>query len=88
MGDHRPKITAHFEMHGHVADYDFGWCNWSDNGDGIDQRIVDWFRTQAEIAMSIYHQQLWEDQAEQRKIETEQHERAELARLSAKYQTS
>jgi hypothetical protein len=54
MGDHRPKITCHFEMHGHVADFDFGQCNWSDNGDGIDQRIVDWFATQSFIAMNRF----------------------------------
>jgi len=51
MGDHRPKITCHFEMHGHKADYDFGHCNWCDNGNGIDARIVYWFRAQSEIAM-------------------------------------
>lgn len=85
MGDHRPVITAHFEMHGHVADYDYGWCNWSDNGDGIDQRIVDWFRKQVEIAMDKFHEANYEAEEKQRKIDTEKREREELARLKAKY---
>lgn len=85
MGDHRPKITCYFEMHGHKADFDFGWCNWSPNSDGIDQRIVDWFREQAAIAISKWSNEIWEQQAERRRIETEEKEREELARLKAKY---
>jgi hypothetical protein len=87
MGDHRPKITADFEMHGHKAHYDYGWCNWSDNGDGIDQRIVDWFREQVEIAMNKYHERVHESQREQRQRDDEQRDRAEFARLKAKFDT-
>ena len=86
MGDHRPKITADFEMHGHKAHYDFGWCNWSDNGSGIDQRIVDWFSEQAEIAMMRFdaeNQKYFESQNAKRK---EEEERRELSRLKEKYE--
>ncbi len=55
MGDHRPTITAHFEMHGHSADFDFGWCNWSPNEDGVDQRVVDnvneWLEQQRNLGL-------------------------------------
>lgn len=85
MGDHRPTITAHFEMHGHVADYDFGYCNWSPNHDGVDQRIVDWFAEQGEIAMARWHQEVEDYHAERDKVENEKREREELARLQAKY---
>jgi hypothetical protein len=87
MGDHRPKITCHFEMHGHVADYDFGWCNWSPNSDGIDQRIADWFREQSEIAISKWRAGIEEDERERNKAAQEAAERAELARLKAKYES-
>lgn len=86
MGDHRPKITCHFEMHGHVADYDFGWCNWSDNGNGIDQRIVDWFREQSEIAIGMWRDRIDADEAIRNKAAIERGERTELARLKAKYE--
>ena len=85
MGDHRPKITADFEMHGHKAHYDFGWCNWSDNGDGIDQRIVDWFREQSAIAIGIWRDDCDKYFAEKNKEEIKKAELAELARLKAKY---
>lgn len=85
MGDHRPKITADFEMHGHKAHFDFGWCNWSDNGDGIDQRIVDWFRDQASIAMEIWRDDCDKYFADKNKEANEKSERAELARLKDKY---
>lgn len=86
MGDHRPTITADFEMQGHKAHFDFGWCNWSDNGDGIDQRIVDWFREQVEIAMGRYHAAMQRAMAAQRAEVIEQAEREQLAILKAKYE--
>jgi hypothetical protein len=86
VGDHRPKITAHFEMHGHSADFDFGWCNWSDNGQGIDQRIVDWFAEQSTIAMARWRNEVDVYYSEQKKIETERLERKELTRLKTKYE--
>lgn len=85
MGDHRPKITCDFEMHGHKAHFDFGHCNWSDNGDGMDNRIVDWFREQSSIAISIWQQAIWEDQQEEREKKTKEDEIKQLAILKAKY---
>lgn len=86
MGAHRPIITCHFEMHGHVADFAFGWCNWSDNGDGIDQRIVDWFREQSGIAIAKWRAEIDECYRERRArlIKTEKLET--LKRLKAKYE--
>lgn len=86
MGDHRPKITAHFEMHGHVADFDFGWCNWSPNAQGVDQRVIDWFAEQARVAMGKWQQKVDEAMADQRRAETEKLERIQLAALKAKYE--
>ena len=86
MGDHRPTITCHFEMHGHIADFNFGWCNWSDNGDGIDQRIVDWFRDQSEIAMDRWRDAIDEAETEARETKTREDDLATLARLKAKYE--
>ena len=85
MGDHRPIITAHFEMHGHKADFDFGWCNWSDNGDGVDQRIVDWFRQQSHAAIARYSENNEKYLRKKREEEITEKELKELARLKAKY---
>lgn len=86
MGNHRPKITADFEMHGHKAHFDFGWCNWSPNGDGVDQRVIDWFREQAEIAMNRWRADVEAYHAERDKEEIEKSERDHLAKLKAKYE--
>jgi hypothetical protein len=75
-------------MHGHIADYDYGWCNWSDNGDGIDQRIVDWFRAQVEIAMDLYNERIYEADRVNREAEGEKRDRAEFQRLKAKYEST
>ncbi len=83
MGDHRPKITADFEMHGHKAHFDFGWCNWSP--DSSPERIADWFRDQADIAIGIWRDQIEETHAEQARAATEKAEREQLAKLKAKY---
>ena len=86
MGDHRPTITCHFEMHGHKADFDFGWCHWSDNGYGIDQMIVDWFRDQSGIAMARWRDAIDEAETEARETKTREDDLATLARLKAKYE--
>ena len=88
MGDHRPTITCHFEMHGHVADYDFGCCNWSDNGDGIDQRIVDWFAEQSAIAIGKWRREVDAYHRERDKDKIREQEIAELNRLKEKYEVS
>lgn len=86
MGDHRPTITCHFEMHGHKADFDFGNCNWSDNGDGIDNRIIDWFREQAASAIGIWQDGIYEDQRKAREKKEREEELATLKKLKAKYE--
>lgn len=87
MGDHRPTITADFEMHGHKAHFDFGYCNWSPNSDGVDQRVVDWFALQADIAISRWRDGVEADSRKNAKEASERREREELARLKSKYET-
>ena len=84
MGDHRPKITVDFEMHGHKAHYDFGWRNWG--WDSSADEIADWLRDQAEKARAIWQADINESFREQREREQEEQERAELARLKSKYE--
>jgi hypothetical protein len=86
MGDHRPKIPADFEMHGHKAHFDFGWCNWSPDNDGVDRRVVDWFREQAAIAIAKWAEEVAADKFERNRREFEDRERAELVRLKGKYE--
>lgn len=84
MGDHRPEIKITFEMHGHKATYDYGWRNWSP--DSHPEEIAEWVREQAQIAIGNWRAKIDEADSEKRKAEKEQAERAELARLKAKYE--
>jgi len=86
MGDHRPEIKIQFEMHGHKANFNFGYCNWSDNGDGIDQRIVDWFEEQSRIAIGVWREGIYEAEKEQRDKDKAARELEELKRLKDKYE--
>jgi hypothetical protein len=86
MGDHRASVKIEFEMHGHSAKCDL-WVNWFDNGCGIDQRIVDWFGEQSGIAIEKYRDELEAFYASREKATTEEAEKAELARLKAKYES-
>lgn len=85
MGDHRCGIKIEFDAHGKVYKTDMN-INYFDNGDGIDQRVVDWFSECWGDAFSRYNGQIYEAMKEQRKREEEHYERAQLERLKAKYE--
>lgn len=43
MGDFRAEIKIKMELMGKKYEHVWDQINYSDNGDGIDQRVVDWF---------------------------------------------
>lgn len=85
MSDHRADIKITFNFHGVDYKYD-GWINWSPNDDGIDQRIVDFFREAAEKGYARFDAQVAEYQHEYRERHERESELAELQRLKAKYE--
>ena len=85
MGDHRTEIKIEFTAHGKT--YRQEWSiNYFDNGDGIDQRIVDWFRACWEDAYARYNKAVQRHYAKEDVARLEREERAELARLIEKYE--
>lgn len=87
MGDHRFSFKAEFEMHGVKDTINLGWCNWSGGHDDIDRRITEWIERVRDQAMAKFDREMEEAQFERTKTEREEAERAELARLKAKYET-
>jgi hypothetical protein len=85
MGDHRFSFKATFEMHGIKDEINLDWLNWGGFDTGIDHRITDWIESVRDRAMAKYEEGVAAFWAEQNKAETEKAERAELARLKAKY---
>ena len=84
MGDHRADIKIEFSIHGKTYKQSW-WINWIDDGDGVDYRIIDWFRECWQDALARYNCRIAEFNREAREKETESCERAELERLQAKY---
>lgn len=91
MGDHRALIKIEFEFHGKTEEVEM-WINWSPDSDGIDARIREWFREKAEAGYARYEAMLKKRHKEEKAArpasninEEEEDERAELARLKAKY---
>jgi hypothetical protein len=87
MGDHRANVKIEFEFHGEVYKYD-GWINWSpDNAefDGVDGRVIEFFRESTADGMKRYNADVAEYMREQRAAEIERAERAEVERLNKKY---
>lgn len=87
MGDHRVLITIEFDAHGKTYRQKFN-INYFDNGDGIDQRVVDFFAESWADALGRYEDQVREHFREQNKAEIEAQERKEFERLKAKYATT
>ena len=86
MGDHRANIKLEFTIHGKTYKTEFGWINYSDNGYGVDERIIDWFaecwsdaRERYQVEVDAYH-------AKEHAKEIEDAERKQLATLKAKYE--
>lgn len=85
MGDHRANIKIEMEFHG-IEDACDMWLNYSSGSyDGVDDRIVKFISSVYERGMSKYNSEMEEIYEEEHKKETEERERAELARLKRKY---
>ena len=84
MTDFKADIKITFAFMGKKETYD-GYINYSDRGDGLDERIAEWFREKYEAGMLRYQARVREAMREQRERATEKSERAELERLKEKY---
>lgn len=82
MGDHRAEVKITFEAHGITRKFD-AWINWFPNSDGVDQRVVDFFRNAWDDCMAVYDERVEEWHARER----EKAERGEYERLRAKFDT-
>lgn len=86
MGDHRAEIHITFNFHGKKYKCDLDWINYCPTEvDGVDQRVVEFFRESFENGIRRFEKQVYESHQEQRERETERQERAELERLQTKY---
>lgn len=85
MGDHRASIQITFEMHEVKKEIDM-WINWCDNGDGIDNRVVEFFRDASEEAMHVYEIKMDKYRIEQYQKQREQNDKIEYERLKKKYE--
>lgn len=81
MGDFRASIQINVEMGG-VEDKADMWINWSPNDDGIDDRIVAFFRNWSEKAMAKVCGDIEDGFAANEKAR----ERAAYERLKAKFE--
>lgn len=84
MTDFKADIKIKFDFMGKVETYD-GYINYSDRGDGLDERIAEWFCAKYEAGIRRYQDRLDEVTRAQREHDLERSERSELERLTAKY---
>lgn len=84
MGDHRVSFVATFESHGIKRTCDM-WINWPAEYDAVDDRVIDFVRGAWNEAFAKYEEERDRYFAEARAKDAEKEERAELARLKAKY---
>ncbi len=85
MSDSRFHLEVKFDVYGKT----FNWkpsLNWYDNGDGIDQRIVDWFRESYNDALWDFEEGMRKWQKEETERLAAEKERKEYARLKAKFE--
>ncbi len=80
MGDHRASIKLEISFHG-ITDKCDMYINYFDRGDGLDQRIADFFVKNYMAGMTKFQDDIWKSQKEQRELEQKQIELKELARL-------
>lgn len=83
MGDHSADVQVKMTLHGKT--YEHHWMISWDIRAGIDRRIVEWFEECSRDALARFQEEMWDAEREERERETEARERAELARLKAKY---
>lgn len=84
MTDFKASIIIKFHFMGKDYKTDM-WINYWDNGDGIDDRIVEWFRECYEDGMARHDKQCMKIYTEEHEGEIEKNEKAELKRLKEKY---
>ena len=88
MGDHRANIKVEFTIHDKTYRHEWGWINYTDNGYGIDQRVVDWFDECWGDARGRWQAAMDEADAERLERAVREAELEELARLKAKYEAA
>jgi len=83
MGDSRASIKVEFSIYGETYKLD-SWINWSTGGEvpEVDDRVIEFFRSSYLDARGKWDDATAEDDAKK----AEAAERAELARLKAKYE--
>lgn len=84
MGDHRASIQITFEMHGIKKECDM-WINWWDNGNGIDDRIIEFFSDASSEAMLKWNKIIYDSQKIEREKQVEENDFCEFQRLKKKY---
>lgn len=84
MGEHRFHLKAEFSIYGQTYRCDMS-RNWDEGSSGIDDRILEFIRSSYEDAREKDMEAEIAEQHARELVETERRERAELARLQAKY---
>jgi len=84
MSDSRFHLKIDFEIYGKKFDWNAS-LNYYDRGDGMDERIFNWFVCAYEEAYASYQEEIYSVEERSRK-KIEDAERAELARLKDKYE--
>jgi hypothetical protein len=82
MGDFRASIKIEMELMGKKYKNTWSWINYFDNGNGIDQRIVDWFSECWEDTVMRHDEIIWKSEEKQR----EEEERELYKKLKVKYE--
>lgn len=86
MGDHRATVDIKFTMHGKTYEMD-SYINWFDDGDGVDHRVIDFFRESWRDAKARYDEREAERYEREHAADIEAAERRQLEQLKAKYET-
>jgi hypothetical protein len=87
MGDHRADVKITFKFHGQTYEMD-SWINWSGHGsecDGVDQRVIDFFRASTKDGLARYHAAADKAYAIAHAADIEASERREFERLREKF---
>lgn len=85
MGDHRADIKIEFTIHGKCYRMD-SYINWFPDENGVDLRVVEFFVRSWEDARERYEAAIAKADELAASASREAAERAELARLKAKYE--
>ena len=85
MSDSRFHLKVEFEIYGEKFPWDAS-LNWHDDGDGIDQRIFEFFRDAHDKAYAKFQKEIYESAMHEYMKQKEKEEREMLAKLKAKYE--